>query len=174
MSLGELLTELNARLPEITWKVNQLQMPIRPSALPRGLFKIPLEADSTTFISEIKDDIARLAMQTNERSIRHLANTIHRKINVLVKICQMNQRKINSGEISGKKIFSLNSFSTRQQWLQGQEEKVILLSEQKQALIKTLASNTDQRVQLQLQREIGELEKQLTLANEGYQKAISR
>lgn len=171
MSIAVLLAELNARLPEITWKINQLQKPITAAMLPRGLFTIPIEYDSSTFIDEIKADIKRLSTQKNEQVIRHLANTIQRKINVLVKICQLNQVTKAPAELARKNTFNLSSLSTRQQWLGNLEEKITALTEQKEAFSKKVQNNADPLVQLQLQKEIGELEKQLTLAKEAYQKA---
>lgn len=171
MNISEILAELNGRLPEITWKLNQLQTPITVSNLPRGLFTIPFEADSSCFIAEIKSDINRLTAQKNELAIRHLADLIHRKINVLVKICQINQRKASSATLAGKGVFNLSSFSTRQQWLQEQEERISLLTEQKQALLGKLENKPEPSLLLSLQGEIGQLEKQLTLAKEAYQKA---
>ena len=101
-----------------------------------------------------------------------LAMRINRKINVLVTLCQIYSRKNNQKE---KANFGLKMINTRQQWLQSIESDIEVLELQQQAMIKAL----DQRKQshndpaiLNLQKELGEVEKRLTLARETLTQAV--
>lgn len=170
---NDLLADLSSRLPELEWKIKGLGASFPVYSLPRGLFQTPFGVSGATCIAEIKSDILALSLQKNRRSATYLASRIQQKINVLVVLCQQHQRK-NKAE--NKLSFSLKSLSTRQQWLLALENEINTLTLQHQALLRTMAQMTleaDTASTLNVQKELGQLEKQLTLAREALQKAIS-
>jgi hypothetical protein len=166
-----LLQELTERLPELEWKVSFLGTRLSTSSLPRGLFHPRFDMTAAACIAEIKADIQQLAGQQNKNSAYYLAKRIQQKISVLVTLCRLQANKPNADR---KLNFGLDKISTRQQWLQTLENDINRLTVQQKALAKTLeqtkACGNNQAV-LQLQAELGEVEKRLTLANEALPKA---
>lgn len=169
----ELLNKLIARLPELEWKINGLDMSFLSHSVPRGLFRTNSESTAAMFIAEIKADIHALSKQTNKRSAFYLAECIRQKINVLVVLCQIHHRK-NKPE--GKNYFGIKMLSTRQQWISDLEIEIEALSTQQQAMIKSLAQlqhQQDSNSLLNLKAELGEVERRLTLAKETLNRAVS-
>jgi hypothetical protein len=168
MNNKALLERLTERLPELEWKINSLGARFSSNSLPRGLFRQRLEMSAATCIDEIKADILHLAHQKSEYSAFYLAERIEQKISVLVTLCHLQTNKPKTEETIR---FGLDKISTRQQWLQTLEKEIDLLILQQQAMIKTLeqikASGNNQAV-LQIQAQLGELEKRLTLAKETF------
>lgn len=166
MANRQLLQELEARLPELEWKISSLGSALSISSLPKGLFRSAFEMSPVSCIAEIKLDLKQLAEQGNQRSAQYLAERIRQKIAVLVTLCQL---QANKPKTETRKGFGLDKISTRQQWLQSLEQDINQLNNQREALTKTLAQlNARGEVQavLQLQAELGEVEKRLTLAKE--------
>ncbi|CDZ75910.1 Primosomal replication protein N'' [Legionella massiliensis] len=166
MNAKILLQELAARLPELEWKISSLGCALPISALPKGLFHTSLDMNAASCIAEIKADIQQLAAQKNQRSAQYLAERIKQKISVLVALCHLQANKPKTEE---KKGFGLDKISTRQQWIQALEKDINLLNSQREALEKTLAQlkvRGDAQAVLQLQAELGAVEKRLTLAKE--------
>lgn len=170
--IEELLNELSARLPELEWKISHLKIPISAYNLPKGLFRTPYNLNSETCMAEIKSDIAGLAQQKNQRSAMHIASRINSKINVLVTLCQMYNKEKPSHE---KVSFGIKMISTRQQWIESLELNVATLAQQQQAMLKALDTmqnkNNDLAV-LSLKKDLGEIERHLTLAKESLQRVI--
>ncbi|MBA3536808.1 MAG: primosomal replication protein [Tatlockia sp.] len=168
MNNKALLERLTERLPELEWKINSLGARLSANSLPRGLFRPHLEMSAATCIDEIKADIQQLTRQKSEYSAFYLAERIEQKISVLVTLCHLQTTKPKTEE---KIRFGLDKISTRQQWLQTLEKEIDLLTLQQQAMLKTLeqikASGNSQAV-LQLQAQLGEVEKRLTLAKETF------
>lgn len=74
MTVEQLLLALEARLPELEWKVSSLASTHFSShSLPRGLFHLRLGAKASACITEIKTDIQTLAVQKNQCSAYYLA-----------------------------------------------------------------------------------------------------
>jgi len=171
--IDELLTKLSARLPELEWKISELSTPISGHSLPRGLFRSRIEYSGATCIQEIKEDIHALSLQKNQRSESFLALRINQKINVLVVLCQIQSRKSTPNKKPG---FSLKMLSTRQQWIQGLESDIELLVIQHGAMAKSLAQmqlGANAAAVLNLQADLGEVERRLTLAKEALNRAIA-
>ncbi|QRN02692.1 hypothetical protein GH742_01725 [Legionella sp. MW5194] len=164
-----LLNELNARLPELEWKLANLHA-FNPLSLPKGLFQTTNGSLAGAFIAEVKHDIDRLAERDDLQSARFVAERIKQKINVLVNLCQLNEKVRTPIE---KPAYTLPRIMTRQQWLQSLEKDLDALGHQHQALLNRHQKNLDAEAQLRLQAELGELEKRMTLLRETYQKAIS-
>lgn len=171
--LNDLLADLSSRLPELEWKIKGLGASFPVYSLPRGVFQTPFGVSGATCIAEIKSDILALSRQKNQRSATFLASRIQQKINVLVGLCQMHQRKNNPAD---KPHFGLSQLSTRQQWIQSLEEEIDSLASQRQALLRVMEQmklGVDATSVLSVQKELGQLEKQLTLAREALAKAVS-
>ncbi|MDX1837815.1 hypothetical protein DIZ81_09090 [Legionella taurinensis] len=164
-----LLNELNARLPELEWKLANLHA-FNPLSLPKGLFQTANAPLASAFIAEVKHDIDRLAERDDLQTARFVAERIKQKINVLVTLCQLNEKSRAPIEKPG---YTLPRIMTRQQWLQSLENDLEVLRNQHQALLNRNQKNLDAEAQLRLQAELGELEKRMTLLRETYQKAIT-
>lgn len=170
--IDELLEELTSRLPELEWKISRLNSYISSKSLPRGLFRTSVELTGLGCVDEIKKDIEALAHQDNERSAYYLATRIKQKVNVLVALCQIEGRK-NKGE--EKVHFGLTMLNTRQQWIESLEKEINTLQKQQQAMTKALAQmkrSPDTQAVLSVQKELGEIERRLTLATETLNQTI--
>lgn len=169
--INELLTELTARLPELEWKLTSLNIPYVWKKLPKGLFRLSHQGSGTTFVDEIKADIEQLSRQDNERSAYFLAEQIKQKVTVLVALCQIEGR---TTKVVEKKHFGIKSLGTRQQWLQNMEAEIQILSKQQVAMANSLAQikpGAEPAMVLSVHAELGEVERQLTLAQEALKKA---
>lgn len=168
MNEGRLLHELAARLPELEWKINSLGSRLLTSSLPKGLFRSRLDMDAAACVGEIKTDLQRLANinKKNKLSANYLAGQIQQKISVLVTLCHLQAKKTKPEE---KLVFGLDKISTRQQWIQTLEKEINHLTLQRDALANSLVQlkmrGTPQAI-LQLQSELGEIEKKLTQVKE--------
>lgn len=171
--LKDQLSVLLARLPELEWSASRLNAQDLQKQIAKGLFSIARDTMSVTrCIQEIEKDIHTLATQTSERSAVFLAEKIKQKINVLVILCQLDERK-KKQQVSSS--FSVTMLSTRQQWLQQLEQDILHLQQQHQALTNTLTkqkANSDPAMMLRLNAELGEVTQRLTLAQEAFEKAV--
>lgn len=124
-------------------------------------------------VAEIKADVELLSQQKNERSAFYLAERIRQKINVLVALCQIHNRKNKPEE---KVSFGVKMLSTRQQWIHDLELDIHTLEKQQQAMTKTLEQmlryNKTEAI-LDLKAELGKIERRLTLAKETFNRAVS-
>ncbi|WP_019215325.1 hypothetical protein [Legionella tunisiensis] len=172
MTIEQLLLALEARLPELEWKVSSLgSTHFSTKSLPRGLFHSQGDANASTFVNEIKADIQHLAIQKNQSCAYYLAQRINQKINVLVTICHLQDKKPKAREHIS---FGVNLIGTRQQWLQSLQSDIELLSAQQQAMHKSLQlmqQSADPKALLNLQAELGEVERRLTVAKETFARA---
>lgn len=171
--INETVRILSGRLPELAWKLGPLNTVLNYKLLPRGLFTYQFEMTPQSCINEIYADLKTIEAQKNERSAHYLAERVHQKINVLVRLCQMRAKKkshlpaVSSG---------IHEISTRQQWLHTLQDQITGLNEQRQALIEALNKLQSLRQTssiLSLQSELGELEQRLTLMRETHARAIS-
>lgn len=175
MTIEQLLLALEARLPELEWKISSLvSAHFSAKSLPRGLFHSYGDASAAAFINEIKADIQNLAAQKNQSCAYYLAQRINQKINVLVTLCHLQDKKPKAKENIS---FGVNLINTRQQWLQSLQSDIELLSALQQAMSKSQQlmqqSHVDPTALLNLQAELGEVEKRLTLAKETFARAAN-
>lgn len=171
MTIKALLDELQGRLPELEWKLGQLAGPISARTLPKGLFHVKPDSAATSYIAEVRHDIDLLARQKNEYSAFYLAERIRQKINVLVLLCQMKGKSAKADE---HPAFGLQMISTRQQWLQSLEKDIAALRQQRDVMLKALEQMTrrgNTQALLDLQAQLGALEKKMTIAEEAYTQA---
>jgi uncharacterized protein YlxP (DUF503 family) len=163
---SESLDTLVARLPNLAWKLKTLYSFIPAHLLPTGLFNERLEMTPEICIEEINEDLKAMALQQNERSIKYIAERVSRKINVLVQLCQ----KEPDHDSKRAFTFTLQSISTRQQWLDSVREEISQLIAQQHALQKSLTealkNDPTSPAIIALRAEIGKLEERLTLARE--------
>ena len=166
-SLQETILILQARLPELEWKLKQLDIRAIGKMLPKGLFISQSDTNFQSCIDEIRDDLFVLKKQSSERSAIYLTEQISRKVNVLIRICQLNK------DSSKKKphSFSMSYIGTRQQRLQNLQDEITQLEQQVQALssaYKNLQQSGDVQAILNIQVELGIVEKRLTQAKETF------
>jgi hypothetical protein len=172
--IDDILVELSSRLPELEWKISSLNHSFSSHSIPKGLFRPHPEFSAVACVNEIKEDITALSQQKNERSANFLATRIQQKINVLVTICNLGNQKNKREE---KVHFGLQTISTRQQWIQGLELDIEILSKQQDAMTKALQAmryNKNNEALLNLKAELGEVERRLTLAKETLNQALAR
>jgi len=165
--IDESLQSLSARLPELEWKLKALSIPLPSKKIPPSLFYNRLEMTPESCIAEIKADLQGLARQANERSARFIAEKIRQKINVLVGLCQMQSEKKPASPRD--QHFGIQIICTRQQWLQSVQDDIDKLSEQQKSLAAALSirqTGDNKQTILNLQAELGEVERRLTLAKE--------
>jgi len=168
-SIRESLHSLSARLPELEWKLGAI--PIIPSQLPRGLFRERLELTPQSCIEEIRADLDALKQQDNEKSVHFLATRVSQKINVLVRLCQQNDRK--KRPVRQQSSMGVQALSTRQQWLNTLHDEINALGTQQKALTEALVhlQNTENtQAVLRMQEELGEVARRLTLAQENLER----
>ncbi|MFC3908892.1 hypothetical protein ACFORL_07355 [Legionella dresdenensis] len=172
MRINALINTLLARLPELEWQLAKLGTAFEPETLPRGLFRQPIDAPVFAYIDEIKAEIAVLADHGNRQAASFLAARINQKINVLVTICaRYNQHNPAQHSPPG---FILEQLATRKQQFELLEQAIKTLSSQRDAMLRRLqepGSEKSTELHLNLQRELGDIEKRLTLAKEAYDKA---
>lgn len=171
--INESVQVLIARLPELVWKLNTLYSVFNPTLLPPGLFKTQLEMTPQSCVDEINADLQLLNHHKNERSVHFLAERVSQKINVLVRLCQIDEDKKPSGQAL---TFGVQAISTRQQWLASLQEYITVLSTQQAALASTLSKskiNHNPQATLSIQAEIGAVEHRLTLARETLARATA-
>lgn len=173
--IKESVQMLSARLPELVWKLGSLHSVLNPKLLPRGLFKAQLEMTPQSCIDEIHADLHVLNEHKNERSVRYLAERVSQKINVLVRLCQMQTDK--EQPVGQPLACGVQGISTRQQWLCNLEDDITRLATQQVALTTTLnklqTRLDDPLVILSIQAEVGEVERRLTLARETLARATT-
>ena len=165
-TIHESVERLSARLPELAWKLSSRYSLINHKLLPRGLFLEPLEMTPQSCIDEIYADLKRVRDHKNERSACYLAERISQKINVLIRLCQK-PVEIKPGTQSH--VFSIQTISTRQQWLDALHDDIVRLDVQYLALTTTLnnlQNGGSIQAILSVQAEVGEVERRLTLARE--------
>lgn len=173
MAIGESLKVLASRLPELEWKLGALYTVFSPKLFPRGLFNYQFEMTPQSCIDEIKADLQALAQQKNERSSHYLADRVHQKINVLVRLCRIREDKPRPEKPI---TFSVQAINTRQQWLQTLQDDIETLQRQQQALATTcsnLKKGGDPQAILNIQAQLGEIERRLTLAKDVLTRAMS-
>ena len=171
--MDEPIARLAARLPELEWKLGRLGHFLQASALPRGLFRCRFEFSPQACSQELREDLTALQQQSHAPSARFMADRLSQKISVLVRLCQLHGRKDPPQRHSN---VSLRSLSTRQQWLQGLNQDLASLQQQRQALLLSLQAaqqTQNSTLLLALQAELGELDRRLTLAEEALQRASS-
>lgn len=168
----QLLSTLNTRLPELEWKVSELDAAFPAHSLPRGVFSTA-EPSGASCIAEIKADIQLLSQYQHGARAIYLAARIQQKVNVLVSLCQIHGRQHPP---EGKISFGIKMLSTRQQWIHTLEADVQTLEQQHHAMTKALEHMQGKHKAttiLQLKAELGEIERRLTLAKETLNRAIS-
>ena len=117
------------------------------------------------FIRPIRADLAALNQQLRyERSAQLIANRIHSKINLLVRLCVFHGPAESPASDFAKNM--ITKLVTRRQQVQDIEDQIILLKDQQRALTKTLSQTQDVERQLLIQAELGNLERLLTYAQE--------
>ncbi|MDP3705044.1 MAG: hypothetical protein Q8R24_03940 [Legionellaceae bacterium] len=166
----KLIKQLEARLPELEWKLGAIGAYISPKLLPKGLFRDRFELTPQICVDEIKSDLRVLKTKDNDQSAHYLASRVNQKINVLVRLCKT--QPVKSSQKATTPL-NLQAMSTRQRWLQTVQEDISRLERQRDALllsVSTMESRHDVQASLTLQIELGEVERRLTMAVEARSK----
>ena len=167
----EQIEALSARLPELEWKLSSLKAPLYSKLFPKGLFHFQQEISAQQCIKEIRTDVLRLQMQDSAAGAGYLAKQVEQKINVLVSICYLDMTKTAAEQVSQ---YFMDQICTRRQWLENIEQDMCKLKVQYQAIIKSLSAleaSGDAQAILMMKAELGEIERQLTIAQEAWEKA---
>lgn len=163
----KLVEQLSARLPELEWRLKNLQIYIHNKTLSPGLFQNRVDISAQTCMAEVKADLKALKSEANRPGARYFAQRINQKINALVRLCQLHERK--SSPTERRVSFAVNTISTRQQWLVDVRNEIETLEQQQHALrnqLEQMQQRNQQQVVLKIKAQLGEVEKQLTLARE--------
>ena len=170
--LDDLCDNLCARLPELEWGLSQLGLKFQAKLLPRGLFVCAMELNAQNCIYEIKNDVLVLSQQKQRQRAVYLADRIHQKIEVLVRLCNLQRKK--SVAINPAAIFTLDALSTRQQWLSSMQAQVCSLTEQQAAMKQAnkILSRSNESI-LRMDAELGDVTRKLTIAQEALSRAES-
>lgn len=169
MDINKALQDLVARLPELEWRLGEVGR-IAPAQLPRGLFQCAQTAEwlsVSVCVDEIKRDLNGLQGQEESLSSRFMAEQVSKKINVLLRVCQVARRKAAT---TPREPFGVRCLSTRQQWLNQLQGEIDRLSAQQHALqaaLDTCVTRTPDAL-LALQRELGEVTRYLVTAEEAF------
>lgn len=159
-----LLKEMIQRLPELEWKMSQLSRSLSQAILPKHLFPSYINPQPQKLVDDIKTEIERLKNVKRSLSAHYLAEKISQKIQVLVTYCNDNHTGASVRAPSSKSL--LDELCTRNQFVEKTEEKIQRLQSQDLALKTRLAECKCTQESLKLTKELGELNKQLTLAKE--------
>lgn len=159
MSINTLLKELEARLPELEWKMSTYKHNFSSKLLPQDLF--PKGSDNTPeeIMKHLKQEIQRLASHANYSACNYIAQRIHRKITLLVSC-------LKPRDIESKINVHPMSLSTRQQFVEDLAQRIQQLKEQYEAIHARLTKTSDPQTILQLKKELGNIEKHLTQIEE--------
>ncbi len=164
----EAVFDLQARLPEIAWRLRAVDSLWRH--LPPGLFTCTTHEQTCTAeqcIKEITSNLNTLHHTTNARVAHFLAQQIQTKIEVLLKLSQL---PVASQRSTSSQRYTIDSLLTRQHYLAQLHSDIRRLSAQQTALETTLASQLAQGLRdesvARLQRDLGELARYLTQAQE--------
>ncbi|WP_133128299.1 hypothetical protein [Legionella nagasakiensis] len=161
----ESVLQLSARLPELLWKLENLE-PLSWKTIPQGVFYSFPDITSKSCVEEIKSDLERLKIQNSERSARYLAEKVARKIHILVALCSRHE---HMQSIKSSNHVGIKAMSTHHQWLASLQDEIVTLNEQQQALATRLLQCEelpDLQTTLAIQAALGEVERRLTLARE--------
>lgn len=175
MSISPIIATLAARLPELERKLESMAITLSAQTIPRGVFKTSYDQLSpSTCLAEIKADLFTLAQSYpfNQQSTnQYLSQRIQQKIKVLVGLCRLQAKQASP---KPQKNWGMPILSTRRQWLQTQQEILMKLTTQVQALtehLQSLPTTCNSPLRLNLQAELGALQEQKTRAEEELNRA---
>jgi len=172
--MDEYIKALSARLPELSWRLGLLShAEFNTHKFPRGLFKNPLDMTPQSCIHEINDDLKLLTTHKSHRSAQYLAMRVSKKINVLVRLCRMSR---DSARITQPPPLAVQTITTRQQWLAHLTKDIAELRLQEEALTNRLTQLDKLKnlaAILNMQAELGEIKRRLTLAQETIARATA-
>lgn len=164
MAEDVLLQSIKDRLPELAWKTSLLPHRMTLHALPKNLFKISVDSHPSDCVNEIKDDLLRL-LNTKQFSQEYafLVRRLEQKIEVLVRLCQVEKKKQSTNSASTQLMMRL---CHRRQWVEELEANIEALQCQHHHLQAQLIESKDTQIQLTMQSELGKLEQKITILKE--------
>ncbi|MCX7118070.1 MAG: hypothetical protein NTW94_09280 [Legionellales bacterium] len=169
--MSESLQNLSARMPELLWKLSTKYSVLNATQLPRGLFKQRLEMTPQALVDEVDANLGLLKKTTHELSAHYLAGKVSQQIHVLVRLCQ---RMSTPSQNASPSTFGISSITTRQTWLSTLQMDIDRLNSQQLALtqnLEKLQEGCDLQAQLNLQSELAQVERSLTLSQETLSRA---
>lgn len=166
-----LLEDLESRLPELEWKISNLAHPLHASMLPRGLFNLAWDAPALAYIEVIKKDLYLLRQTTlSQKTAFFLAQTLHRKISVLVRVCQREEEKT---WVISADFFKMKTMTTRPKWLEQLQKDIYFLEKQEKALQALLSHLEGERKEVlgkRVSSDLLKIKKRLDLAKDTYKR----
>lgn len=161
-----MLQTLEARLPELEWRMGALGPALSENLFPRGLFRSCPHPTPAFYIGEIKNDIKILASQESFQTADFLARRIQQKINVLTTVCHLQKQDIKVQ----RPLYAMASIiSSRRQRVEALEADIAKLEIQERAMEAAHASlqvSGEKEALLKLQSELGLVKRELTLMRE--------
>ena len=192
-----ILTELNDRITEIEWHAKQHHFNVEPHLYPKNLFSAQTSPVSrfkiSSYINELRSDLTKLEQSNSKLAAQSRANQLLQKINVLINSFRsqyLRKKKTSSVEsflrnIDAEKDNAYEVIANQNQ--PSSKEKLAARAKQlkvdQQHLSKTLQSKQAQLEQitdtnqaqsinlslLEIKKQIGMIERQLTELMEKYQ-----
>lgn len=156
MDWQDALARLRDRLPELECQIGKFGAYFPLSLLPPGLFREVSSGEDC--IQEIARDLRAISNETPECVLQYWSQRLSQKINVLVHICCTHKPTIPSRN-------AMDRMGTHLQWLEQTQMKQQQLVQQRSAFIatlKTMREREDQEAIQTLQKEIQDLDAQIT------------
>lgn len=165
MTIDPMLKEIEDRLPELAWKTSLLPHRMTLSTLPKRLFSLPLDSHPSDCVNEIKHDLRRLnGIERFSQEYAYLVKRIEQKIEVLVRLCQIELKKHDNKSTSAQLMMRL---CKRRQWVEELEQSIKNFQQQYDHLRAQIKDDCkDTQVQLIMQADLGLLEKKITILKE--------
>jgi hypothetical protein len=170
MTSDPLIKQIEDRLPELAWKTSLLPHRMNLSTLPKSLFSLSVENHPSDCVHEIKRDLRRLhGLANHSQEYRYLAKRVQQKIEVLVRLCQIQLQKQSKKTVSAQLMMRL---CHRKQWIVEIEKDIEELKEQYTHLQSQWKACNDTQIKLTMQADLGMLEKKITLLQEKIQRTV--
>ena len=171
MHKDPLLIEIENRLPELSWKTSLLPHRMTLSTLPKQLFATSVDNHPSSCVAEIKQDIKRLYdIKQSSQEFIFLAKRVKQKVEVLVRLCQLHNKKQGDKIPSAQLMMRL---SRRRQWVEEVEQHILELQQQHQHLQSQISKTKDVQTQLTMQSDLGKLDKKLSILKEQLQQSAT-
>ena len=164
MLIDPLIKAIEDRLPELAWKTSLLPHRMTLSTLPKNLFNLSIDAHPSACVNEIKQDLCRLVnLSRYSQEYDYSARRVEKKIEVLVRLCQIEAKKSRKGIENTQLMMRL---CRRRQWVEELEQQLTGLKQQYHHLQTQLIDSSDTQVQLTMQADLGMLQKKITTLQE--------
>lgn len=170
MRFQKILSELSTRVTLLEWQLKELH-PSLLGRLPKGVFRHSHVENTAVLIDELKADIHALTVDENIERGQYLSQMLTHKINILVKMCQLQKKYLPKTQQSS---MTLQGLMTRQTWLSSLATEIQKLEEAEAALLLQIQQSSAHSLELALEmrKSHADVLKQLTELRETYQREV--